>query len=99
MKGKINQCVNKCVHLLMKIGKEKAFERQIKLEKEKTSYWIGIIDNRYVHSINFSIQAVTETQCNEWTVTSTLKPENQYTNKNQQTICQNCHIYYKECSV
>ena len=33
MKGKINQHVDKCIHLLMKIPKDKAFERQIKLEK------------------------------------------------------------------
>ena len=31
MKGKINQRVDKCVHLLMKIAKDKAFERQIQL--------------------------------------------------------------------
>ena len=43
MKGKINQCVDKCIHLLMKIAKDKAFGRQIKLEKAKTSYRIGII--------------------------------------------------------
>ena len=60
---------------------------------------IGIIDNRYVHSIKFLIQVVTETQCNEWTTTSTLKPENHYTIKNQQTICQNCQINYKECNI
>ena len=36
MKGKINQCVDKCVHLLIKTAKDKAFERQIKLEKEYT---------------------------------------------------------------
>ena len=38
MKAKINGRVNKCVHLLMKIAKDKAFERQIKIEKGKTSY-------------------------------------------------------------
>ena len=43
-------------------NEDKVFERQIKLEKGKTSYWIGIIDKRYVHSIKLS-----------WTVT--LKPE------------------------
>ena len=45
------------------------------------------------------IQAITETQCNEWPVTSTLKPEDHYTIKNQQTICQSCHIHYKECNI
>ena len=33
MKGKSNRRVDKCVHLLMKIVKDKAFERQMKLEK------------------------------------------------------------------
>ena len=99
MKGKINRRVDKCIHLLMKIAKDKAFERLIKLEKGKTSYRIGIINSRHVHSIKLSIQAVTETHCNEWTVTSTSKPENHYTIKKQQTFCQNCHIRCKECNV
>ena len=81
----------------MKIAKDKAFERLIKLEKGKTSYRIGIINSRHVHSMKLSIQAVTETHCNEWT--STSKPENHYTIKKQQTICQNYHIRCKECNV
>ena len=53
------------------IIKDKAFERLIKLEKRKTSYQIGIINNRHVCSIKLSIEAITKTHCNEWTVTST----------------------------
>ena len=30
---------------------------------------------------------------------SQSKPENHSTIKKQQTICQNCHIHYKECNV
>ena len=93
MKGKINRSVDKCIHLLMKIAKDKALERLIKLEKGKTSYWKGIINNGYVHSIKLSIQAVTETHCNECTVTSTLEPENHYTIKKQQTILVKIAIY------
>ena len=50
MKGKLNQCVDKCVHLLMKIGKDKAFERLVIFEKDRISYQIGIIGNRYIHT-------------------------------------------------
>ena len=85
-KGKINQCIDKCVHILKKITKDKTFERLIKLEKGKTSYQIGIINNRHAHSIKLSIQAITETQYNEWTVTSTSKPD---IIKKQQKNCQN----------
>ena len=49
----------------MKIAKDKAFERLIKLEKGKISFQIGIINNRHVHIIKVSIQAVTETRFNE----------------------------------
>ena len=38
IKGKINRSVDICIHLLMKIAKDKALERLIKLEKGKTSY-------------------------------------------------------------
>ena len=55
MKGKINQHVNKCIHLLMKIAKDKAFEGLIKLKKGKTSYQIGLLKSRHVHSIKLSI--------------------------------------------
>ena len=65
MKCNINQRVDKCIHLLMKTAKDKAFERLIKLVKGKTSYRIGLINSRHVHSKKLSIQAVTETQCNE----------------------------------
>ena len=66
----------------MKTAKGKAFERLIKLEKGKTSYRIGLINSRHVHSIKLSIQAVTETQCNEQTVIpSTSKCEDHYTIK------------------
>ena len=51
----------------MKIAKDKAFERLIKLEKWKTSYRIGLLKSRHVHSIKLSIQAVTETHYNAWT--------------------------------
>ena len=50
MKGKINRHVDKYVHLLMKIANDKTFERQIKLENGKTSYRIGIIDNKYLYT-------------------------------------------------
>ena len=83
----------------MKIAKDKAFERLIKLEKEKISYQIGIINNRHVDSIKLSIQAITETQCNECTVTSISKLKSHYIIKKQQITCQNCHIRCKECNV
>ena len=51
----------------MKIAKDKAFERLIKLEKGKTSCRIGLLKSRRVHSIKLSIQAVTETHYNAWT--------------------------------
>ena len=67
MKGKISRHVNKCIYLLMKIAKDKAFERLIKLEKGKTSYRIGLLKSRHIHSIKVSIQAVTETHYYAWT--------------------------------
>ena len=55
-------------------SKRQSFERLIKLEKGKTSYQIHFINNRHVQ-LQLSIQAVTETQCNEWTpLHQNLKP-------------------------
>ena len=39
----------------MKIAKDKAFEGLIKLDKGKTSYRIGLLKSRHVHSIKLSI--------------------------------------------
>ena len=43
MKGKVNKRVDKCLHLLLKIARDKAYERLIKSEKGKISHRIACI--------------------------------------------------------
>lgn len=37
MEGKVNKRVDKCIHVLMRYERDKAFERLVKLEKGKAS--------------------------------------------------------------
>ena len=87
--------------------KDKAFERLIKLGKGKTSYWIGLIKSKHVHSIKLSIQAITETHYNEWTVrlhqnlkTTTLSRNNKefveiavYDARNETFVYMSIHVH------
>ena len=84
MKGKINQRVNKYAH---EDSKRQSFWETNKIRKGQDIEQVSLTTDMYIlHSIKLSIQVVTETQCNEWPVTSILKPENQYTIKNQQFV-------------
>ncbi len=48
--SKVNKCVDKCIHTLLKFTRDKAFERFVKLEKGKTTGRIQRIVNRHLHS-------------------------------------------------
>jgi len=54
MKGKINKRMDKCIYILPKIARDKAFEQLIKLEKEKVSSKISCIRKRHKNSLNFT---------------------------------------------
>ena len=54
MKGKYNKRVDKCVHMLVKLERDKAFERLIKLEKGKISSRLSIIHKHHLQSQKLS---------------------------------------------
>ena len=77
-----------CSSAHMKITKDKAFERLIKLEKGKASYQIAIINNRHVHGIKLSIQTITGSQCQLFNnVSSTM-------NMIQCNLCEEWYHWY-----
>ena len=55
MQGKVNRRVDKCLHVLLWLARDKAFERLIKLEKGKTSSRLSAIHARHMASLELSI--------------------------------------------
>ena len=68
LKGTTNKCVEKCIHVLMKL--DKGFERLVKLEKGKTSGRITTIRKRHDTSLKLPIDAVKEIDNTTWMVQS-----------------------------
>ncbi|XP_065896991.1 uncharacterized protein [Dysidea avara] len=54
MKGKCNKRVDKCIHMLVKLERDKAFERLRKLEKGKISSRLTVIHKRHLASQKLS---------------------------------------------
>ena len=71
MKGRINKRIDNLIHVLIKISRDKLFERLSKLEKAKNiSVRLSAIRKRHLASINLSVQLVTQTSQSamEWSV-------------------------------
>ena len=70
MKGKVNKRVDKCLHLLLKIARDKAYELLIKSEKGKISHRITCIRQRHKTSLKMSTNLVEENGDDCWKVVS-----------------------------
>ncbi len=58
MKGKVNKRLDKCIHILLKLARDKGFERLVKLEKGKNSERINQIRVRHLSSKDISFDLV-----------------------------------------
>ena len=97
LKGKINKRVDKCIYALLKLCRDKAFERFAKLEKGKISKRITTIVKRHQTSLELSKNNVTVIKSGEeWSVHS----QRTYTVKLQHTQCPfNCHVRCTACNI
>ena len=43
MKGRVNKRLDKCIHVLLKLARDKGFERLVKIEKGKNTERINMI--------------------------------------------------------
>ena len=76
MKGRINKRVDNLLHILIKISRDKAFERLCKLEKGKISGRLTTIRKRHWESMKLSFQSlVTKDKDKEWHVKSLDKKQ------------------------
>ena len=52
LKGRINKRLDKCIHVLLKVARDKGFERLLKIEKGKNTGRISTIRDRHQASLN-----------------------------------------------
>ena len=99
MKGKVNKRVDKCIHILMKYDRDKAFERLVKLEKGKTSGRITTIMKRHTVSKTLSPTLVASVEENTWTIRSS-ETNQHYTVVRESENCPfGCAIICTECKI
>ena len=56
MRGRVNKC--KCLHLLLRLARDKAFDCLVKLEKGKTTNRLTVIHARHKASLELSSELV-----------------------------------------
>ncbi len=67
-KGKTNRRVDKCIQILLKYDRDKAFDRLIKLEKGKQTGRIRVINKRHQLSKKLTLSQVSDLNHSSWKV-------------------------------
>ena len=92
MRGRSNRRIDKLLHILMKVARDKAFERLCKLEKGKVSGQLALIRKRHIESTKLPTQSVTQCNNTQWSVTSS-DDTREYTVCEETQMCPvNCHL-------
>ena len=100
MKGRVNKRVDKCIHLLLKIARDKGFECLIKLEKGKVSHRISCIRQRHKSSADLSTHLIQDNGNDLWRVTSSKNPLLYYEVRKEDARCSsNCPLRCTECDI
>ena len=100
LKGKANKRVDKCLVNLIKLNRDKTFERIKKLTKGKLTQKLSMIQARHPNSLNFDFGSVTQSEENSWICKSgdgkrnyTVILKSQRCDDRQCSLkCSNCNI-------
>ena len=100
MKGRVNKRLDKCIFVLLKLARDKGFERLLKIEKGKNTERISMIRSRHQSSLKLSYAQVCKTdQPLTWEVQS-CDGNNNYTVTSVHNTCpQNCLLYCPDCAI
>ncbi len=100
LKGKVNKRLDVCIGTLLKLARDKGFERLIKLEKGKNSERIKMINVRHQSSMKLPLHLVQKTdEFLTWEVKS-ADGNNSYHVVQQNDICPyNCYVKCTDCNV
>ena len=100
MKGTCNKRVDKCVHVLIELERDKAFERLIKLEKGKVTGRLSVIHKRHLESQKLSSSLISTVNDNTWLVQSSTVKDKHYIVEKEQDECEaNCGLKCQDCNV
>ena len=89
----------KCVHVLLKIARDKAFERLIKVQKGKSSYRISVIKKRHAASLEMALDLIVPCGYNEWKVISSTDDSHTYQVKKESECSTNCLLRCSDCNI
>ena len=99
MKGKANRRIDNLIHVLLKVSRDKGFERLCKLEKGKNSGRLITIHKRHLASTKLSPALVQKTSEHEWKIKSG-EAKWEYTVTMERELCQElCQLICKHCEV
>ena len=96
MKGKVNKRLHNCIYVLLKLARDKGFERLVKIENGKNTKRISMIRARHQSSLKLSYAQVSET---EQPSTWVCDGKNKYLSLVHNTCPHNCSISCAECNI
>lgn len=100
LKGKVNKRLDKCVGILLKLARDKGFERLVKLEKGKNSERIHQIRARHQTSLKLPLSLVTVTEeYLTWEVQSADGKDIYHISQLHQKCPYNCSINCEDCHI
>ena len=70
LKGKVNKRVDKCIHMLLKVARDTAFDGLLKIEKGKITYKITAINRRHKSSLLLPATSILSSANNQWNIQS-----------------------------
>ena len=96
-KGRVNKRIDNLIHILMKVSRDKAFERLCKLEKGEISARLVTIRKRHLASTKLPLSLVTKQSQREWSVQS-ADQQREYSVVLEVEKCPtNCHLLCDKC--
>ena len=98
MNGRINKRVDNCINTLMKITRDKAFERLIKLTKGKKTKRLIDIHKRHLTSKDMTIDSVEQVKDGVWDVTSSCGNDKYRVTIENEVCPVNCRLRYNDCN-
>lgn len=100
LKGKVNKRLDKCVGVLLKLARDKGFERLVKIEKGKTTERISQIRARHRASLKIPTDHITETEeyCT-WKVKSADGKDVYHVTQINKQCPHNCSISCPDCHI
>ena len=96
----MNKRLDNCIYILLKLARDKGFERLIKIEKGKNIARLNVIRERHKSSLKFSIDTVTETEKNSsWDVMSKDGTLTYTVSFLSNTCSEQCQIRCRDCDI